>query len=87
MNLVGALLLSALVVFPALAAMRVYGTFRAVTVLAAVLGVTCALVGMLASILAGTPVGSTIVVFDAVAFGIFCVVARVWRRRECWPQA
>ena len=71
MNLVGALLLSALVVFPALAAMRVCRTFRNVTVVAACIGVACALVGMLASVLAGTPVGSTIVMCDALAFGLF----------------
>ncbi len=77
MNLVGALLLSALVVFPALAAMRVCRTFRNVTIVAACIGVACALVGMLASILAGTPVGSTIVMCDALAFGLFCLIERV----------
>lgn len=76
MNLVGALLLSALVVFPALAAMRVCRTFRNVTIVAACIGVACALVGMLASILAGTPVGSTIVMCDALAFGLFCLIER-----------
>ena len=77
MNLVGALLLSALVVFPALAAMRVCRTFRNVTIVAACIGVACALVGMLASILAGTPVGSTIVMCDALACGLFCLIERV----------
>ena len=77
MNLVGALLLSALVVFPALSAMRVCRTFRSVTVLAAVIGVTCALLGMLASILLGTPVGSTIVMLDALSFCLFCVAGAV----------
>lgn len=73
MNLVGALLLSALVVFPALSAMRVCRTFRGVTLLAAATGIVCALLGMLASILLGTPVGSTIVMLDALAFAIFCL--------------
>ncbi len=81
MNLVGALLLSALVVFPALSAMRVCKTFRGVTLLAAAIGVTCALSGMLASILASTPVGSTIVLFDAVAFGAFCIIGFMKGRR------
>lgn len=81
MNLVGALLLSALVVFPALSAMRVCRTFRGVTLLAAVIGVLCALLGMLASILVSTPVGSTIVLFDAFSFGIFCIVGFVKGRR------
>lgn len=76
MNLVGALLLSALVVFPALSAMRVCRTFRAVTAWSAIIAIACALVGMLVSILAGTPVGSTIVLLDALAFVLFCAVGK-----------
>ena len=60
MNLVGSLLISALVIFPALSAMRVFKNFKAVTVCSAVFSVSCALLGMLISLLAGTPVGSTI---------------------------
>ena len=71
MNLVGALLISALVIFPALSAMRVFRSFLAVTVCAAVLSVVCALAGLLVSILAGTPVGSTIVAADMLAFALF----------------
>ena len=71
MNLVGSLLISALVIFPALSAMRVFGSFRSVTVCAAVLSVVCAAAGILISILAGTPVGSTIVAVDLAAFLIF----------------
>ena len=71
MNLVGSLLISALVIFPALSAMRLFRSFRAVTICSAVLSVTCALAGMLISILGGTPVGSTIVAVDVVAF-ILC---------------
>ena len=77
MNLVGSLLISALVIFPALCAMRVYKSFRAVTICAAVLSVVCALVGLLVAIVAGTPVGSTIVAADALAFGIFSLIGRV----------
>ena len=68
MNLVGSLLTSALVVFPALSAMRVFKSFRAVTLCSAVLSVCCAVLGILVSILAGTPVGSTIVAVDIAAF-------------------
>ncbi len=81
MNLVGALLLSALVVFPALSAMRVCGTFKGVTVIAATVGVICAIFGMLVSIVLGTPVGSTIVLLDFLAFALFCVAGRVHRGR------
>ena len=70
MNLVGSLLISALVIFPALSAMRMFKSFRSVTICAAVLSVFCALIGILASILAGTPVGSTIVDVQIAAFAL-----------------
>ena len=74
MNLVGSLLISALVIFPALSAMRLFKSFRSVTVCAAVLSVVCATLGILISILAGTPVGSTVVAVDAAAFGLCCII-------------
>lgn len=79
MNLVGSLLISALVIFPALSAMRVFKSFRSVTVCSAVLSVCCAALGILASIVFGTPVGSTIVVVDIVAFGGFTLFGRLLR--------
>ena len=77
MNLVGSLLISALVIFPALSAMRLFKSFRAVTISAAVLSVLCALLGMLISILAETPVGSTIVAVDILAFGLCCLAGKL----------
>ncbi|SDI11068.1 zinc transport system permease protein [Pseudobutyrivibrio sp. 49] len=68
MNLVGSLLISALVIFPALSAMSVLKSFRAVIVFSAISSVVCALFGIIISILAGTPVGSTIVTADVVLF-------------------
>lgn len=68
MNLVGSLLISALIIFPALSAMRLFRSFKLVTISSAVLSVLCALVGILISILAGTPVGSTIVATQVIAF-------------------
>ena len=76
MNLVGALLLSALVVFPSIAAMRVSATFKGVTVLSAIISVACALVGMFVSIVCSTPVGATIVVFDVLAFLVASLAGR-----------
>lgn len=70
MNLVGSLLISAFIIFPALSAMKLFKTFRAVTICSAAMSVICAFVGIIASILAGTPVGSTIVAVDALVFGI-----------------
>ena len=74
MNLVGSLLISALVIFPALSAMRLFRSFRSVTVCSAVCSVCCAVAGILISIVAGTPVGSTIVAVDIVVFLFFCLV-------------
>ena len=74
MNLVGSLLISALVVFPALSAMRIYKSFLSVTICSAVIGVIGAFAGIILSILAGTPVGSTIVAVDVVIFAV-CFLA------------
>ncbi|MBQ6105880.1 MAG: metal ABC transporter permease [Lachnospiraceae bacterium] len=74
MNLVGSLLISALVIFPALSAMRVFRNFRSVTICSAVLSVCCAFLGIIISILYGTPIGSTIVAVDTVAFLICTLV-------------
>ena len=77
MNLVGALLVSALVVFPSLSAMRVFKSFFSVTVASAIISVACSLIGIVIAILAGTPVGSTIVAADIVAFGLFYVIGMI----------
>ncbi len=76
MNLVGSLLISALVIFPALSSMRVLKSFKSVTVCSAVVSIVCSTAGLLISILAGTPVGSTIVAANLVVFAGFCVAGR-----------
>ena len=73
MNLVGALLISALVIFPAMSAMRVFKSFKTVTICAVIISVTCAVLGMLISIVAGTPVGATVVAVNIAGFGIFSI--------------
>ncbi len=70
MNLVGSLLISALVIFPALSAMRLFKNFKSVTICSAIFSVVCAVSGILTSILTGTPVGSTIV---AINIGVFII--------------
>lgn len=80
MNLVGSLLISALVIFPALSAMRLFGSFKSVTIFSAIISVVCALLGLLISILAGTPVGSTIVGVDVIAFAICFAIGALSRR-------
>ena len=75
MNLVGSLLISALVIFPAMSAMRLFKSFRSVTVCSVVLSVFCALAGLLVSIVTGTPAGSTIVAADIAAFLVCCLIS------------
>ena len=77
MNLVGSLLISALIIFPALSAMRIFKSFRGVIIASAVFSVVCAILGMITSILFGTPVGSTIVAVDFVGFLIFALIGFV----------
>ena len=74
MNLVGSLLISALIIFPALSAMRVFKSFKSVTISSAIISVVCAASGLLISIVAGTPIGPTIVAVDIVAFLLFFLV-------------
>lgn len=80
MNLVGSLLISALVIFPALSAMRVFKNFKSVIICSAVFSVVCAVLGILIAILASTPVGSTIVGVDIAGFLIFWIIEKVGKR-------
>ncbi len=80
MNLVGSLLISALIIFPALSAMRLFKSFRAVILCSAVMSVVCAATGIIVSILASTPVGSTIVAMDIAMFGISYFAGQITSR-------
>lgn len=80
MNLVGSLLISALVIFPALSSMRLFKSFLKVTISSAVISVICAVIGIVTSILASTPVGATIVAVDVAAFIICCILGRCLHR-------
>ena len=79
MNLVGSLLISALVIFPALSAMRIFRSFLHVTICSAVLSVVCSFTGIVIAILAGTPVGSTIVAVQVLGFAACCAVGALTR--------
>lgn len=76
MNLVGSLLISALVIFPAMSAMRIFKSFRAVVICSAVISVVCSFTGSLISLVASTPIGSTIVVLDLIVFILFALIGR-----------
>lgn len=79
MDLVGSLLISALIVFPTVSAMRVFKSFRGVVICSSVISVSCAVAGIVLSILFSTPVGATIVVMDVLAFFLFWVVGGIKR--------
>lgn len=80
MNLVGSLLISALIIFPALSAMRVFKSFRSVTITSMIISVVCAAIGILGSIISETPVGPAIVAVDIIAFVIFLIVGFIMSR-------
>lgn len=76
MNLVGSLLISALVIFPALSAMRVFKSFKSVVICSSVISVVCAVFGILTSVVYGTPVGSTVVAADIAVFIVFLLIGK-----------
>lgn len=80
MKLVGTLLISALIIFPTLSAMRVFKNFRSVVVCSAVVSVLCSVAGIIASVLLSTPVGSTIVAADLLVFIAFWCVGATLKR-------
>ena len=80
MNLVGALLTSALMIFPALSAMRVFHTFRQVVICSAVIAVVSSALGIIISIIFSSPVGATIVVVDLLVFGVFSLAGRILKK-------
>lgn len=82
MNLVGSLLISALIIFPALSAMRIFKSFKSVTICSAVISVVCAGTGIILSILCSTPVGATIVVADLGAFLIFSLIGTISAKKH-----
>lgn len=80
MKLVGALLISALIIFPALSAMRLFKSFRSVMITAAVIAVAGSTTGLALSLLFSTPTGATVVAVHMVIFGVFSVLKMILRR-------
>ena len=80
MNLVGSLLISALLIFPALSAMRIVRSFKATVICSAVISTLCAVSGILAAILLSTPVGPTVVAADILAFILCFIAGKITRR-------
>ena len=80
MRMMGAMLISSLVIFPALTAMRLFRSFRGVVVCAAVTSVLCFCAGLTASFVLSTPVGASVVCANLTLFLLACLVQRVRSR-------
>ena len=80
MRMMGAMLISSLIIFPALSAMRVRKSFRGVVITAGILSVVCFCVGLTVSYLLSTPVGATVVLVDLAAFLACCLIGRTCRK-------
>ena len=80
MRLMGALLISSLIIFPSLTSMRVFKSFRSVVVSSAVLSVVCFIVGITVSYLCNTPTGASVVMVNLAAFLLFGVFSLVKKR-------
>ena len=76
MRLMGAMLISSLIIFPALSAMRIFKSFRAVVVCAGALSVVCFCAGLIASYLLSTPVGASVVLCNLLVFLLCCLAGR-----------
>jgi zinc transport system permease protein len=81
MRLVGSLLIAALIIFPALSAMRIFKSFKAVVVASAIISVSASAIGLIVSVLYSTPVGATIVAVDIVAFLLFSIIGLAVKKR------
>ena len=79
MNLVGSLLISALIIFPSISSMLLFKSFKTVILSSAIIAITATLIGIIIAILYGTPVGSTIVIVDIVYFLIMYLVSKIKR--------
>ena len=82
MRLMGTLLISSLIIFPALSAMRVCRSFLGVTVAAALLSVVCFWIGVVASFLLSTPTGASVVLVDLAAFLLLSLCGLLRRARK-----
>jgi zinc transport system permease protein len=80
MRMMGAMLISSLVIFPALTAMRIFRSFRGVVLCAGCVSVACFCAGLTASFALSLPVGASVVLTDLTVFLLACLMARLRRR-------
>ena len=80
MRMMGAMLISSLIIFPALTSMRVFKSFSGVILSAGTVSVVCFFIGLVLSYVYSIPAGASVVVVNMGAFGIFSVIQAVRRR-------
>ncbi|MBO4310798.1 MAG: metal ABC transporter permease [Lachnospiraceae bacterium] len=80
MQLVGSLLISALIVFPVLSSERIFRSFLSVVIASASIGVFCAILGIIISIILSTPIGTTVVCINVVVFAVCFVLGKFIKR-------
>ena len=80
MRMMGAMLISSLIIFPALTSMRIFKSFRGVVICSGVLAVVCFLLGIIFSYGFSTPAGASVVLVNLAAFIIFSIVQSVIMR-------
>lgn len=81
MRMMGAMLISSLVIFPCLTSMRVFKSFTSVVISSGILSLVCFLLGMMASYQFSTPAGASVVVVNLIAFGLFSMWQVLGRKR------
>ena len=80
MRMLGSLLISALIIFPALSSMRVFRRYKSVTISSAIISIVAFMIGITLSYSYGTPVGASIVLVNLGVFILFCIIGFVVRR-------
>ncbi|MCL2473016.1 MAG: metal ABC transporter permease, partial [Treponema sp.] len=81
MRMMGAMLISSLIIFPALTAMRIFKRFKTVTICSAIIAVACFIIGIGISYFYATPAGASVVVMNIIAFLLFWVISVISRKK------
>ncbi|MEF9939487.1 MAG: metal ABC transporter permease [Clostridium sp.] len=74
MRMMGAMLISSLIIFPSLTAMRIFKSFHGVVVVSGILSIICFCIGMVISYVYSTPAGASVVIVNLIAFLLFCMI-------------
>ena len=82
MRMMGALLISSLIIFPALTSMRVFKTFKGVILNSAILSVVCLILGVTISYVYATPAGASVVVVNMAMLAIYSVIGALKNRNN-----